>query len=215
MEKEHSIAIPVGALQKALTTIFPQQSEVSETRPSAVTLKYDQREKHLSLEEARHGHGEYTIPAEGAWPEKIQVNGVLLKRLCNKLSSNDIIELIPLRDSLCLLVKNLRVVLKRLDLKPKPDDLLKEFARGFDFNESVQQQLNYYQMLALADMLLGWALGESCDAKRTAWLTGISEGLLAEADQLGPDWFPPEPEEVNFIGWLGQVANGDPTSRLS
>lgn len=103
MEKEHSIAIPVGALQKALTTIFPQQSEVSETRPSAVTLKYDQREKHLSLEEARHGHGEYTIPAEGAWPEKIQVNGVLLKRLCNKLSSNDIIELIPLRDSLCLL----------------------------------------------------------------------------------------------------------------
>ena len=77
-------------------------------------------------------------------------------------------------------------------------------------NESVRQQLNYEQMLALADMFFGWAIGETSDAKRGAWLTGISEDLLAEADQLGPDWDPPEPEEVNFIGWLGRVANGDP-----
>ena len=65
-------------------------------------------------------------------------------------------------------------------------------------------------MLALADMFFGWAIGETSDAKRSAWLTGIAEDLLAEADQLGPDWDPPEPEEVNLIGWLGRVANGDP-----
>jgi hypothetical protein len=120
MEKEHSIAIPVGALQKALTTIFPQQSRVSETRPPAVTLKYDRRGKHLSIEEARHGLCEYTIPAEGTWPERVQVDGVLLKRLCKKFGRNDIVELIPLRDELCLLVKETRIVLKRLDPNNEP-----------------------------------------------------------------------------------------------
>jgi len=215
MEKEHSIAIPAGVLQKALTIVLPQQSEVSESELSAVALDYDQTEKHLSLEEARHGICAYSIPVEGTWPEKIQVNGDLLKRLCNKLGSSDIVELIPLREELCLLVKNTRIVMRRLDLKPKPDELFKEFARGFEFNESVQQQLNYHQMLAVADIFFGWALGETSNAKRTAWLTGIAEGLLAEADQRGPDWDPPEPEEVSLIGWLGRFVNGDPTYRLS
>jgi hypothetical protein len=45
--------------------------------------------------------------------------------------------------------------------------------------------LNYDQLNALADMLLGWALHESSNPKYTAWLTGIAEGLLAEADIVG------------------------------
>ncbi len=89
------------------------------------------------------------------------------------------------------------------------DALLQEFSRGFAFDESLRQQLNYEQMIALADMLIGWALDESSDPKRSAWLTGVSEGLLAEAELLGPDWNPPEPEELGLIGFLGRVANGD------
>ena len=34
-------------------------------------------------------------------------------------------------------------------------------------------------------------------------------GLLAEAELLGPDWNPPEPEELSAIGFIGRVANGD------
>ena len=94
----------------------------------------------------------------------------------------------------------------------RPDELLEEFTRGFSFDEHVRAQLNYNQMHALADMFLGWALNESSDPKRSAWLTGIAEGLLAEADNLGPDWSPPEPEEVSLIGFLGRIANGDPTA---
>lgn len=45
--------------------------------------------------------------------------------------------------------------------------------------------LNYDQLNTLADMLLGWALHESSNPKYTAWLTGIAEGLLAEADTVG------------------------------
>ncbi len=89
------------------------------------------------------------------------------------------------------------------------DSVLQEFSRGFAFDESLRQQLNYEQMIALADMLIGWALDESSDPKRSAWLTGVSEGLLAEAELLGPDWNPPEPEELRLIGFMGRIANGD------
>ncbi len=89
------------------------------------------------------------------------------------------------------------------------DALLQEFTRGFAFDESLRQQLNYEQMIALADMFQGWALDKRIDPKRSAWLTGWSEGLMAEADLLGPDWNPPEPEELTEIGFIGRVANGD------
>ncbi len=32
---------------------------------------------------------------------------------------------------------------------------------------------------------------------------------MAEADQLGPDWDPSEPEELTLLGYLGRLANGD------
>jgi hypothetical protein len=95
---------------------------------------------------------------------------------------------------------------------PPPDKLLEEFTLGFAFDERIREQLSFHQMRALADMFLGWAQHESSDPKRSAWLTGIAEGLLAEADHLGADWKPPEPEEVSVIGILGRLANGDPVA---
>ena len=92
------------------------------------------------------------------------------------------------------------------------DDLLLEFSLGFAFDESFSQELNYEQMMALADMFIGWALDKSIDPKRSAFLAGVSEGLLAEADLLGPDWNPPEPEELTVIGVVGRLANGDRVS---
>ena len=89
------------------------------------------------------------------------------------------------------------------------DELLQEFSLGFAFDESLREQLSYQQMLALADMFIGWALDKSIDPKRSAWLTGVSEGLLAEAELLGPIWNPAEPEELTVIGVIGRLANGD------
>ncbi len=93
--------------------------------------------------------------------------------------------------------------------KSLSDELLLEFTRGFAFDESIREQLNYEQMIALADTFIGWSLNESIDPKRSAWLAGFAEGLLAEADLLGPDWNPPEPEELTVIGVAGRLANGD------
>jgi len=89
------------------------------------------------------------------------------------------------------------------------DELLEEFTLGFAFDESHRQQLNHEQMITLANTFIGWALGKNIDPKQSAFLTGVSEGLLAEADLLGPDWNPPEPEELTVIGIMGRLANGD------
>ena len=93
--------------------------------------------------------------------------------------------------------------------KSESDELLLEFSRGFAFDESLREQLNIEQMIALSDMFVGWALAENIEPKRSAWLTGISEGLLAEAELLGPDWSPPEPEKLTAIGFVGRIVNGD------
>ena len=93
--------------------------------------------------------------------------------------------------------------------KSKSDKLLQEFTRGFAFDESFRDELNCEQMFALADMFIGWAGYEKTDPKQSALLTGIAEGLLAEADLVGPDWDPPEPEKLTIIGFLGRRANGD------
>ena len=69
-----------------------------------------------------------------------------------------------------------------------------------------EERDGYEQMIALSDMLTGWALDKRNDPKRSAWLTGVSEGLMAEADQLGPDWDPPEPEKLTLLGCLGPMA---------
>ncbi len=45
------------------------------------------------------------------------------------------------------------------------DELLEEFTLGFAFDESLRQQLNYEQMIALADMFIGWALGKSNESE--------------------------------------------------
>ncbi len=87
---------------------------------------------------------------------------------------------------------------KRDMSNPGPDELLEQFNRGLVYNGRVRQVLDCDQLNTLSDTLLGWALHQSCDPKRTAWLTGIAEGLLAEADALGPDWTrpgaPPSPQ---------------------
>ncbi len=89
------------------------------------------------------------------------------------------------------------------------DELLDEFTLGFAFDEGHRQQLNHEQMITLANTFIGWALGKNIDPKQSAFLTGTAEELLAEADLLGPDWNPPEPEELTVIGIVGRLANGD------
>ncbi len=69
--------------------------------------------------------------------------------------------------------------------KPLSDELLQDFTRGFAFDESIREQLNFEQMIAVADTFLGWALDKSNGPKRCAWLPNLtSRSLCRRQDQL-------------------------------
>ena len=89
------------------------------------------------------------------------------------------------------------------------DSLLLDYTRGFAFDESLQEELSHDQMVAFSETLLGWAQDGRMTPERSAWLVGFSEGLAAEAEQLGLDWCPPEPQKLSPIGFIGRFVNGD------
>jgi hypothetical protein len=80
--------------------------------------------------------------------------------------------------------------------------LLEESTCGIAFDERIWQQLSYEQMIAFTDILTGWTLGTEVNPKRSAWLAGFSEGLMAEANQLGSDWNPPKPYELTVLRYM-------------
>ena len=100
MRKEHSIVLGAGALQEMLAVIVPLFKKRRRNKSFPVTLSFDSNTGELFVEEARHGLSGYRIPAVGGWPEKVQVDGTVLKRMCDTFQQDDIVEFVPLRDEL-------------------------------------------------------------------------------------------------------------------
>ena len=67
------------------------------------------------------------------------------------------------------------------------DELLQEFTLGFAFDETIREQLNYEQMIAVADTFLGWALDKSNGPKRCAWLAGYPDNASCSFVALSND----------------------------
>ena len=120
MYKEHGIVLGAGALQEMLAAIVPRFKKRRRNKSFPVTLSFDSNTGELFVEEARHGLSGYRIPAVGGWPEKVQVDGTVLKRMCDTFRPDDIVEFVPLRDELCILREGSRITLKRLDEENSP-----------------------------------------------------------------------------------------------
>ena len=120
MHKEHGIVIDAGALQEMLALTVPLFKKRRWNKAFPVTLSFDSKKGELFVEEARHGLSGYRVPAVGGWPEKVQVDGTVLKRMCDKFRPDDRVELVPLRDELCILREGSRITLKRLDKENNP-----------------------------------------------------------------------------------------------
>ncbi len=120
MRKEHGIVLGAGALQEMLAAIVPLFKKRRRNKSFPVTLSFDSKAGELFVEEARHGLAGYRISAVGGWPEKVQVDGTVLKRMCDTFRPDDIVELVPLRDELCILRDGSRITLKRLDKENSP-----------------------------------------------------------------------------------------------
>ena len=120
MHKEHGIVIGAGALQEMFALIVPRFKKRRWNKAFPVTLSFDTKTGELFVEEARHGLSGYRVQAAGEWPEKVQVDGTVLKRMCDTFPPDDIVELVPLRDELCILRERSRITLKRLDKENSP-----------------------------------------------------------------------------------------------
>ena len=90
MHKEHGIVLGAGALQEMLALIVPRFKKRRKNKTFPVTLSFDTKTGELFVEEARHGLSSYRIPAVGGWPEKVQVDGTVLKLMCDTFGPDDI-----------------------------------------------------------------------------------------------------------------------------
>lgn len=70
----------------------------------------------------------------------------------------------------------------------------------------------YRHMIALAEMLTGWALDGRHGPERSASLLGWAENWERLAGEVGPDWNPPEPEQLSLTQFLARTALGEPTA---
>ena len=82
-------------------------------------------------------------------------------------------------------------------------ELEAEFARAQELPPGREEQLGYEDMLALADMFEGWALGSNLSPLHCASYSGLAQAYQTLADEVGPDW---NPKIVPPLGLLSALA---------
>ena len=90
---------------------------------------------------------------------------------------------------------------------PTPDELRRIFDQASaPMSDHIREQLAYRHMLALAEIFAGWALDRRLTPQQSVMILGWSDSMRALADELGPDWDPPKPENLTLMGFLGRKA---------
>lgn len=73
----------------------------------------------------------------------------------------------------------------------------------------LKPELTHRHMKALAVIFEGWSLSRHVKPEQSAHLLGWAEALRELAEEVGPDWNPPDPPSVGLMGYLGRVAYGE------
>lgn len=91
-----------------------------------------------------------------------------------------------------------------------PHDLQRIFDEAATLkNNHMREQLAFRHIIALADHFEGWAMDARLSPEQTAKLLGWAESFRQLADLVGPDWNPPEPEQLTLMGFLGRTVLGE------
>ena len=91
------------------------------------------------------------------------------------------------------------------------DEQLKEIYRSACQlpSNSAREQLSYHQMLYLGDVFEGWAQSKNVSRKNSANYLGYAEAIRKLADEVGPDWCPPEPRTLDILGRMARWGLGE------
>jgi hypothetical protein len=125
--------------------------------------------------------------ARGDKPKRMDASHWLTHELIKMAS-------VPTPDSKDLRDKELREIYERASQLP---------------SEDVKDQLAYRHMIYLADLFEGWALDEKVSRKNSAYFLGFAESLRTLADEVGPNWRPPESNALSALGHLVRWGLGE------
>ena len=64
-------------------------------------------------------------------------------------------------------------------------------------------------MIYLADVFEGWALDKQFTPEESARAIGMAEGMRALAEEVGPNWYPPDPKTLSFLGYIARRGLGE------
>jgi hypothetical protein len=73
----------------------------------------------------------------------------------------------------------------------------------------LREQSAYRHMIHLADVFDGWALDSRNTPEQSIMILGWADSLRELADEVGPDWDPPESGRLSLMGFLGRKAVGE------
>lgn len=82
-------------------------------------------------------------------------------------------------------------------------------ASALNWADHLRDELAYRHMVQLADVFEGWAMDDRLDLKQSVKLAGWAESLGQLAELVGPDWDPPEPEQLSAVGFMGRTLLDD------
>jgi len=121
MKAQGSITLTAGQLLEALAVAVPKRRKNSRRRKAwPITMELDNDRAILEIAEAKHALKGYEVTTTGTWPEKVQVDGQLLRQLIEKYAPEDIVEVVATDEELCLLKSGSTIRIKRLDGGGKP-----------------------------------------------------------------------------------------------
>jgi len=121
VKSQGSIKIRPDLLAEAVTAVVPSRKKRSrKQKPYPLSLVYFAEDKALGVTEAYHAFRGYRVPATGHWPDKVQVNGVVLAAIVLKLATSSEIELVALDEELVILQGRSQIRMKRLDPGDNP-----------------------------------------------------------------------------------------------
>jgi hypothetical protein len=70
--------------------------------------------------------------------------------------------------------------------------------------DHVRDELSHAQMHALADLYDGWAQCSEWTPDQPSRLIRMADDFRGLADLVGPEWNPPEPDQLSAIGFLAR-----------
>lgn len=116
----HQVSVSAPRFLEAVSVAVPlTRSAKQSAKPYPITIRFDDWRKMLRIAEARHGAKGHEVPAEGRWPDKVQIDGRRLRALANKFKPDAPVILTATSAALAVQSGAFKILFDRIDANEK------------------------------------------------------------------------------------------------